>query len=313
MNRIWRLPGLIVGVALAVFLGSTSAAAGTTNSAADNPLIAIGNVAPFALQGQVVLPQAADKSAQGPVMRGVTAQLPRDATEGVTLRVKDRSLTLGLPDATGVEAKVAPNGTVYYDNPNGTSVVPIFKADGALQILTVSTSASSPSRLEYNLSLPEGVTASPDGTGGYILQGPDGGVAGVITAPWALDATGASIQTQYEWDGQTLVQSIDLNAPGIVFPVVADPTIYIFWWGYGIKYTKAETAQIANSNPTAAAVLLCAFIPNYAARVICAASSTVIIGLYWSVFQSARDHGKCAQLNIPYTPPAPPLVYEVSC
>lgn len=315
MTKLWRLPSLALGIALAMFAGSIPAAAGTASSDGDDPLNAIAQITSFAPPGFVAPRQHRTGNAPGEaVARGVVAQLPDQAQKGLTLTANDQSLTLGLPDASRSRTKSSSDGVIYYDNPDGTSIVPTLRENGALQVLSVSTRASSSSRLAYELDLPDRVRASSDGTGGYYLQDPAGRTVGVITAPWALDASGKQVPTHYEWDGRVLVQHIDLDTPGIAFPVVADPTIYYFWWGYGIKYSKSETAQIANSNPTTAVLIVCNFIPHYGARVACIAVAYSIINLYWSVFESARDHGKCAQLNIPYaSPPAPPIVYEVSC
>ncbi len=46
-----------------------------------------------------------------------------------------------------------------------------------------------------------------------------------ITAPWAIDADGQTLATEYEVDGNTITQVVDTR--GAAFPVVADPDI---WW-----------------------------------------------------------------------------------
>lgn len=52
------------------------------------------------------------------------------------------------------------------------------------------------------------------------------GEIGMISAPWAVDATGQSLSTRYELQGSTLVQLIETSAD-TAFPVTADPG---FWW-----------------------------------------------------------------------------------
>ncbi|MBX3437508.1 MAG: hypothetical protein KF861_08465 [Planctomycetaceae bacterium] len=120
---------------------------------------------------------------------------------------------------------------------------------------------------------------------------------------------------RYEMQGNTLVQVVELNTPGITFPVVADPTITWFWWGYAVKYTKSETKSIA-TQPTlaAAAAVLCGFIPLWQAKAACVALAYIVINLYMNVFKSAAAHGNCVQVNYPFAPPpAPVLAWEVRC
>lgn len=50
---------------------------------------------------------------------------------------------------------------------------------------------------------------------------------GEVAAPWAVDADGNPVATEYELDGTTLVQTVKVT-PDTTFPVVADPKWY--WW-----------------------------------------------------------------------------------
>lgn len=68
---------------------------------------------------------------------------------------------------------------------------------------------------------------------------------GAVAAPWAVDATGQSVPTRYEIEGQALVQVIDFTA-ATAFPVVADPDIIFFAkCAAGVALFIAENAAIA--------------------------------------------------------------------
>lgn len=61
----------------------------------------------------------------------------------------------------------------------------------------------------------------------------------------AVDATGQSVPTRYQIDGQSLVQVIDFTA-ATAFPVVADPDFILFArCAAGVALFIAENAAIA--------------------------------------------------------------------
>lgn len=236
------------------------------------------------------------------------------ATQGITLTNHGESLTIGLPHAGKSLTRHASDGSMYYRNSAASSVVPVFNDDGSVQIISVSETAASPSAFEYSLQLPDGtkILAGPDG--GYVFQDAAGNLTGLIYAPWAVDANGVKVPTSYELVGNTLTQHVDFSAPGIEFPVVADPTIYYFWWGYGVKYTKSETAHIANSaDQTAFQAVLCGVLP-WPVSAACAGAWAIMYYQQFGTFKSARDQGKCAQVNYPYVgAPVPSWAYVVNC
>lgn len=85
--------------------------------------------------------------------------------------------------------------------------------------------------------------------------------AGIIEKPWAVDATGAPVVTDYEIDGSTVTQHVDLSETGISYPVVADPT---FWWGWNFYLSNAQVNRLvgmikAGATPSAVASSLAAF------------------------------------------------------
>ncbi|MEV5579751.1 hypothetical protein AB0L39_14475 [Streptomyces parvus] len=80
-----------------------------------------------------------------------------------------------------------------------------------------------------------------DGSGGYLITRGAGGhklVVGTIDAPWATDAAGRPVPTDYRLEGVTLVQTVAPPSE-TTFPVVADPKLT---YGVGI-YLNATGAE----------------------------------------------------------------------
>lgn len=243
MTSGWRLPGLVFMVVASVVIGATSVAANTTSPANVDPLTAINAVAPHVFAGQATQTTSAPKGATISSDQQPIARLPRQAAAGVSLTYEGQTLTVGIPAASKSVTKTAANGTRYFTAPDGSSVMPVSKTDGSVQLVSVSQNAKSTSEFRYPLGLPEGVSVSATPDGGYVLQNAASDLVGLIGAPWALDATGAAVPTRYEMDGDTLVQHVALTTAGIVFPVVADPTVYFFWWGYVSVLKVGETVS----------------------------------------------------------------------
>lgn len=66
---------------------------------------------------------------------------------------------------------------------------------------------------------------------------------GTLDAPWAIDATGASVHTWYELRQSTIVQHISPNS-STQFPVVADPFWITFLGIIGGNLTRHALTQM---------------------------------------------------------------------
>lgn len=86
---------------------------------------------------------------------------------------------------------------------------------------------------------PAEVVVASDGSA-VVMDG-SGRIVNHIAAPWARDATGKPVPTNYTASGNRLVQHIDFGK-NTVFPVVADPQFS--WVGIFpvVEFNKAETA-----------------------------------------------------------------------
>ncbi|RMI12846.1 hypothetical protein [Cellulomonas triticagri] len=94
---------------------------------------------------------------------------------------------------------------------------------------------------------------------------------GTLAAPWAYDANGAPVATSYEIAGSQVVQHVEHTAPGVAYPVVADPTGSI-GLGYYWHFNRAETRTFHGYGVAGAAgaTTACAFLGNLGGPVVAA-------------------------------------------
>lgn len=100
-----------------------------------------------------------------------------------------------------------------------TTNMPGIKS-GVRSIITVS-SAQAPTRYEFPLTLPSGASPKLQSDGSVQVVDRGGKVLGAFGAPWAVDASGRSVPTTFEVEGNTLLQRVPHR--GYTYPVIADP------------------------------------------------------------------------------------------
>lgn len=116
------------------------------------------------------------------------------------------------------------------------------------RILSVSKSSAAPTVIKYRVVTdPSGTLAlQPDGS--VHVMNRDGLITSVIEAPWAIDAAGRSVTTSYTIAGSTLVQTIEHRAPGVTYPVTADPSVVsCSTFVACIKFNRSETLRVNNA------------------------------------------------------------------
>ncbi|WP_431246300.1 hypothetical protein [Leifsonia xyli] len=182
---------------------------------------AIQGVVPESFSGLATVSRDSDAAAAA-TFEGGRVDVPVDPAHGLSL---GDSVQIGLPfaqqasDATGSQLP----GVVAYDNKNGSTTVPLIKADGAVQINTVIDNASAPNRYDYPIDVPDGASLTQDVNGTVAVVAADGAPLRVFGEAWAKDARGQAVPTHYEVRGNTLTQAVDFTEH-TAFPVVADPT-----------------------------------------------------------------------------------------
>lgn len=277
----------------------------------DDPLAAVLEATPETATNAAQIPtRASGEDAIDATVAGVDVALPVEPRGGITLTAEAESLSISLPFAESADpATVERSGIVSYDNKNGSTSVPIVTNDGVVQINTVISQPSAPTRYKYELTLPDGgqiVTANS----GLVVVNADGDPVAHVAPAWAKDANGSPVPTHYELNGNTLVQVVDFTAD-TVFPIVADPAVTWLWWGRTIKYTKNETTQIASFANDGAAVSFACSIAGPAAGVICGAVIAIGLRIVATAARNASKAGRCIQINIPHVGPG--LIYDVTC
>ncbi len=201
------------------------AALGAEEVNAVDAVTAIQGIAPESLSGLAATRSDSDTAAAATV-EGGTVQVPVDPADGLSL---GNSVQIGLPfahhasDATDAQIP----GVVAYDNKNGSTTVPLIKADGTLQINTVIKKASAPQRYDYPIDVPDGASLTRDANGTVAVVTADGSPLRVFGEAWAKDANGQDVPTHYEVRGNTLTQVVDVTEH-TAFPVVADPTTGVY-------------------------------------------------------------------------------------
>jgi len=245
---------------------------------------------------------------------GTKVIVASDRSEPISMVSSDGGrLEVTLPDgsADGEAEDVTP-GVVAFDQQDGTHAAVAAKADGTLQLLSVISGPDAPTEFVYGLStdVPLKLERLDDGSVvGYTAAGIP---VLTVATPWATDANGNSVSTSFEVVGQDLIQVVNHEAPGVAYPVVADPQLTWYWWGYITKFNRSETRQIANASSDAAALaILCGLIANLPGAVACGLAGFIVARVTTNFYRGVVARGNCVQINTVWGTPAIP--FEVKC
>ncbi len=216
-----------------------------------------------------------------PNVADVAGEVQRAAGPGVGPVLA--STVIALPEGSEeVKPAVAGGMAVYKNAQPGVSVATRLVASGQ-QTLVVIASDTAPTRYAFHVKVPGG---------GELRSGPNGSVlvlaanrkpVGSIAEPWAKAADGSKVATKYEIQGNVLVQIV--SHQGAKYPVVADPQISFYWWGYTIYFSRDETRWIGWATGAAMAYYGLAGIPGLAAYAVATAAE-------W-----AYDNGYCLAVS----------------
>ncbi|MDZ7914293.1 MAG: hypothetical protein U5O16_21025 [Rhodococcus sp. (in: high G+C Gram-positive bacteria)] len=104
----------------------------------------------------------------------------------------------------------------------GFEQITIPNEDGGDRTLVLINDPTSPHTYRFPQQVPPGgrMLENPDGS--VSILDADGNTVSTIDAPWAYDAAGRPVRTDYEVDGDTIVQKI-YPAADSIYPIVADP------------------------------------------------------------------------------------------
>lgn len=219
---------------------------------------------------------------------GATITIPKDAKKGVTL--EQTGVSVSLPNANKAKkGKTVANGTVAYEGTNGSANAVQANADGSVRMLTVIDNPNAPTKYDYQLTLPQGarIQLNQDGSATILkttAPNIDEAIA-TIDKPWAKDANGKTIQTNYTVNGSTLTQHIKHKVKGVRYPVAADPRVSFGWYVY-VKLSPADQRFLLQAYPSVFAGFVCAVaFKNVYAVAACATAGGLVkdwIGSYYN-------------------------------
>ena len=153
----------------------------------------------------------------------------------------DKTVGLSLPaeDDHKDMAEKSEGGVAFYSGDSYDMAV--VASEGGFSSYIVIHNETAPTRYEFDVTLPTGFKMSENGAGGVNILNADDGIEGIIAAPWAFDADGEAVTTQFKLNGDTLVQTVE--HAGATYPVIADPTLTIF----GLSINVVEAAWCART------------------------------------------------------------------
>jgi hypothetical protein len=174
----------------------------------------------------------ANRDSTGRILSGPKVDIPSRASGTLLLPAKGSSLGLKLPVLTDKPATISRSGTVVYadeDKPADIAVQPLTNGD--VRTLVSIKNISAAHEYRFGTTLPKGARLVPVAefapelnTGEILVQDGTGDFIGAFDIPWARDANGRPVQTNYRIEGNTIVQTVEFDEE-TAFPVIADP-----WW-----------------------------------------------------------------------------------
>ena len=178
---------------------------------------------------------------------GTTVDVPKDADNGVKVASGSQQITINLPDASQAQnGTVTQNGVVAFPvNGNHANAVQTDDA-GGVRLIQVLNNQDAPEEFRYELDLPPGSSMAKQADGSIKITTPQG--ESYIEAPWAYDANGKKVWTQFFTDGVSGIDFI-VNHWGedVTYPITADPRwVQRTWYGANIvHFTRSETYKIS--------------------------------------------------------------------
>ena len=248
-KTIQRVAGIAAG-GLLLLIPAVPATAAPSESDADAVARTVAEASPTA-EAATITPVAADEGGDlGADIAGGAATVPAsaDGTVSVSNASEDEVIGVSLPSQLSGDAEVASSGAVTYGSDSEDLAVTASVSESGVQIAAVLGSASAPTDVVYGLDLPDGASATIQPDGSVFIVAADGEtMLGGFGAPWAIDASGAALETNYSIEGDSLIQHVAVTGD-TEFPVVADPYLFVSLiksasWSYhsGYGWTLAVT------------------------------------------------------------------------
>lgn len=234
-------------LALTLSMGSMTAAHADDGTTATEVQNAIATVPGLADTSNEVTTQSDADSATIATVNGMTVDVPKDADNSVKVTSGGQQITFDMPDASQAQTgTVTANGIVAYPT-NGDHANAVQTDDnGGVRFIQVLNGPDAPEEFHYDLHLPANSSIARLADGSLLVHTPTQDYA--IETPWAYDATGKKVWTQFFTDGESGIDLV-VNHYGedLTYPITADPRFYSRTWygGYIIHYTRTETYKLS--------------------------------------------------------------------
>ncbi len=199
--------------------GSVGASAQPSAPGTEDPLSVLRGLTESSTSAEL---RVLDARAQASEHREI---VPSTSHEPISLETPDGTLSIRVGDAAD-DGRDVGDGLTSYDV-HGAEVVPIAKSDGGVQIVSISEDGD-PLAFAYEFDVPDGADLHPLDGGGIAIGADVSDPIAVVAAPWAVDAAGESVSTEYVISGTTITQHVYPTA-ATEFPIVADPYVGYTW------------------------------------------------------------------------------------
>ncbi|UGS25015.1 hypothetical protein K8F61_09865 [Microbacterium resistens] len=281
----------------------------TQDDQANDVAFAVAQAAPVSLAATSLSQE--DDVLRAELAEGVSVVLPNEATRPIELSRNDGALgaRVLVPNATALgPATLAADGSVTYSGNTSTPAVNVLASEDQVRVSTVIASPEQPEQFSYDFGPGASIEVAADGSATvYRANGEGEGVALVETAvaqvqaPWAVDANGNDVATEYVVDGSTLTQVVKHSDVDVAYPVVADPTFDApLPFQSRVRFDRAETKTIADLGIASLGGAVCG--PMAA---VCIAAGVVLA--YNAGVAENSNPKRCVQVTLTTAPAVPPV------
>ncbi len=147
-------------------------------------------------------------------------------------------MTVALP--SDGELTAGDDLTTVFEGRSGSDSIAVEAVDAGFRSLIYVKDSAAPQ--SYNVAFGGDVAAlEPLPDGSIATLDSSGNISGVIELPWAIDAEGVPVPTEYSVDGLVLTQTVDHTSGVFAYPIVADPWWNPFSWPWGTWVRKTKS------------------------------------------------------------------------
>jgi hypothetical protein len=235
--------------------------------------------------------------------------VPERAREGIVVDTTGGEVEMGLP-ASGDAARI--DGAAVFDGAGADNQLVVEPVVNGARAMIAITGADAPAQYRFSIAGATRLAKAADGSvnvydaAGDALDIP----VATIEPAWANDARGNDLQTSYDIDATTLIQTVRFDADA-AFPITADPTVSgsCGWVHCTMRLNRAATRNARDAGWLITfAAGACGVVTGGAAAVACAAAIAPAAGVVAVFAGRYYVAGNCLAINFTH-PPFPPVAW----